>query len=373
MFYKRDWPETKKRYKAWWKGELSSRPLIQVRAPRQKPLKESACLAVPKGNKTENLKWVLLDWVESCNIKENWKEPVLVLNKWELYFGQTWFGGDSFPQLWPNLGPGVVAAYLTDFLSFNGDTAWLELPTPLGWKEILNLKFDPDNKWWQLTKRLAEVLTRSAKGKFIVGLPDLGGPIDILASLRGTQNLLVDLIEHPQEIKEASSLLLELWLHYYQELHEIMQKGAEGGSSAWMSIWAPGRWYPLQGDFAAMISSQMFEEFVISGLEKQCRYLDNAIYHLDGPGQIDHLDLLLDISELDGIQWSPGAGNPSVGSPQWFPLYKKIQKKNKLLTIFGIAAEEIEPLLNEISPEGLLLSINCSSEEEARILLEKVQ
>ena len=37
-----------------------------------------------------------------------------------------------------------------------------------------------------------------------------------------------------------------------------------------MGLWAPMRWYPLQCDFSAMISPDMFAEFVLPDLAEQC-------------------------------------------------------------------------------------------------------
>ena len=140
-----------------------------------------------------------------------------------------------------------------------------------------------------------------------------------------------------------------------------------------MNLWCPGKWYPLQCDFSAMISPEMFETFVAPYLREQCRWLDHSIYHWDGPGQIPHLEILLDIPELDGIQWTPGAGNPDVASPKWFPLYERIQQKGKLLVLLGVAANDVERVLQELSPKGLLISAYCESENEARELLRKTK
>ena len=78
---------------------------------------------------------------------------------------------------------------------------------------------------------------------------------------------------------------------------------------------------------------------------QEIRNADQSIYHLDGPGQIPHLDILLEIPELDGIQWVPGAGNPGTGSAEWFPMYRRIQEKGKLLILQGMAKEDVEGVL----------------------------
>ncbi len=90
-------------------------------------------------------------------------------------------------------------------------------------------------------------------------------------------------------------------------------------------------------------------------------------------GEIPHLEHLLDIPELNGIQWTAGAGNPGQGDPVWFPLYKRIQARGKLLVLLDVEKEQVENVMSELSPEGLLMTTRCDSEEEARKLLARVE
>ena len=140
-----------------------------------------------------------------------------------------------------------------------------------------------------------------------------------------------------------------------------------------MSIWFEGRGCDVQCDFSAMLSPDMFIEFVLPHLAAQCAHLDHSIYHLDGPGQLPHLDLLLDIPELDGIQWIPGAGNPTVGSPVWFPIYERIQARGKKLVLQGMERADVENVLANVSSKGLLIGITADSEDEAREWLNKAE
>jgi len=54
----------------------------------------------------------------------------------------------------------------------------------------------------------------------------------------------------------------------------------------------------------------------------------------------------------------------------WVPLLKRIQRAGKLVHI-TVPANEVEPLLQELSPKGLMLDTYCSTEDEARELLRK--
>jgi 5-methyltetrahydrofolate--homocysteine methyltransferase len=351
MIYKDDWEKAKNRFKAWWEGEIIDRPVIQITAPR-------------KGVKADS------SW-DGWNLMHNFANPEMAILEFEKYCRQTYFGGESFPNLWVNFGPGVMAAYIGAEPKIGKDTVWFETPKEL--EQIFQeVRFDSNNKWWNITKNITSKAVEMCNNKFFVGMTDIGGDLDIVASLRGAQNLIFDLVDSPDKVKEISENINKLWRKYYEELNGIIQKKMKG-TSAWMGIWAPGTWYPLQCDFSAMISPKMFEEFVTPYLRKQCQWLDYSIYHWDGPGQIPHLEFLLDIPELNGIQWVPGAGNPGVGSPKWFPLYRRIQDKGKLLVLQGMAKENIEQVMDELSPRGLLISMGCNSGEEAKEVLRKVE
>ncbi len=95
----------------------------------------------------------------------------------------------------------------------------------------------------------------------------------------------------------------------------------------------------LQCDFCYMISPAMFARFVLPELESCCNFLENAFYHLDGVGALPHLDMLLGIESLVGIQWVPGAGQS--GPQDWLDVLGRIRGAGKLCQV-------------SVSPEGAL-------------------
>ena len=106
----------------------------------------------------------------------------------------------------------------------------------------------------------------------------------------------------------------------YEESFKIIERFQQG-SSNWTGLWFPGRGYPVQNDLTCLISTPMYQEFFLEELINHINYLDYSIYHLDGPGAVKHLDMILDIPELDAIQWIPGAGMEKEGVKRWIPLY----------------------------------------------------
>lgn len=351
MLYKDDWDMAKTRLEAWWAGEVLDRAVVQVCAPRK--------------GATHAHGWNL--W----NFPHQLDEPEKAIEAFEGFCRETFFGGEAYPNLWVNFGPGVIAAFLGVEPVIGEDTVWFEHPMP--WEDVDRITaVEENNIWWQRVRRATALSVEMGHGKWFTGMTDLGGSLDINASLRGGQDLLLDLIECPERVDDLSRRMHRLWFDYYDGLLAVM-RGGYPGTSAWMGIWSPGQWYPLQCDFSAMLSPEMFEAHVAPFLAEQCRALDHTIYHWDGPGQIPHLEHLLDIDALTGIQWTPGAGQPGVASPQWYSLYRRIQAKGKRLVLIGAAPNEVEGLLRDLKPHGLLISTWCASEEEAVDLLQHVE
>ena len=112
-----------------------------------------------------------------------------------------------------------------------------------------------------------------------------------------------------------------------------------GGSYFW--AWAPGRMAKFQCDFSAMISPEMFGEFMVPVLTEMCERVSYSMYHWDGPGAICHHDHLLSIPNLDMLQWTPGAGVEPTWDKKWWHLYHKtIDAGKKVL----IGCDNIETL-----------------------------
>ncbi len=304
-----DWARTEDVWQAWWHGELD-RPLAFVEA-------RDPVVADPDYS----------DFVTQFSTDT----PVdAVLDYFQTELGKLHLYGDAYPKWWPNAGPGVMAAFLGGSLEYAPGTTWFK---PLDLPSIFALQpaYLPDNTWWQRILALTQAACERWKGQVVVGHTDIGGTLDVLASLRGSQQLLTDLYDTPGEVERIVGELDRLWLDYYASLLRLVC-GTQRGTAGWSPVWAPGTTYMLQCDFSYMISPKMFERFVIPSLADCCDALDYAFYHLDGKGEIPHLDLLLSLDRLRGIQWIPGDGAPPP--EDWLPLLKRIRDGGKLCQVY---------------------------------------
>ncbi len=348
--YKPDFPECAQRMTAFWRGEPLDRPPIWVTAPRRRPL--SGPPAPP----------------DPGDPVRRWTDARWRLLAADAAMRATFYGGEAVPAFVPQLGPGSLAIHLGSEPVFMPDTVWYE-PCLQSLTGGPDLRHDEHEPWWVFTREMVLRARQMGEGKFVLAFPDLIENLDTLASLRGAQELLVDLIDAPEAVHRYQHHILELYFLYYDELAALMDIPAKGSLFVTFPGWGPGRVCKLQCDLSAMISPRMFREFVLPYLCAQCRRVDHAFYHLDGPDAICHLEALLEIPELHGIQWTPGAGTEPVESEVWWPLYRRTQEAGKSLFLLGIPAGLVPTFVRRFDHNLLFISTGCATQDEAEALL----
>jgi hypothetical protein len=273
------------------------------------------------------------------------------------------FLGDTIPVAEWTVGPGVLALFLGSEAGLARNTVWYNpvIHDPDKYGKIV---FDPDNKWFKLNESMFKRLVKESRGHYYVGFPDIIENIDILASLRETQTLLMDMIERPEWVKEKLAEINKAYFEVYDRLYNIIKFPDGSSVFSFFYAWSEGKAAKVQCDASAMFSPDMFGEFVVPALTEQCEWLDNSIYHLDGTQCICHLDHLLSIKALDAIEWTPQAGKPNGSNPIWYDMHKKIRKGGKGLQIIDAKLNEVEPLLNAIGSKGLYLWVRDVKDEK---------
>lgn len=345
---------TKQRYCAWWQGEVLDRCCISVAAPKD------GISSVPLPSLPEEIADRWLDEEYICALNSYWME-------------RTYYAGEALPIWYPGYpGWAGIAAYLGAPVTMGEDTAWNH---PIWLKETLadhineTISLDKTNRWWQLAQQMYRISVREARGKSLPTTGAFGGSGDTLASLRGSERLLFDLVDCPDAVRVADQQLMRLWCQVYDAVYAITHDVAEG-STGWFELWAPGKFYAVQNDFAYMISPAMFNNIFLPSIEMQLEFLDYAIYHVDGPGNFAHVDALCELPRLQALQILPGAGNPSPLA--YMNVLKKVQAADKNLHI-SIAPDEVKTALENLSIKGLFIQSWCDSETDARILLSNVE
>ena len=315
MKYCENWNAARQRFDAWWKREKTDRPLMRVISPKEGQLEPLEELTVPAD--PEEIHLGAAYQVAKCR------------NYCKTYD----FLAEAFPSVSLNMGAGSMAFYLGCTPTFSKDTVWFNECVPNGWQEFGNLIYDPDNFWWKKHQQVIKEAKALSRDEFLICIPDIVENIDILSAMRGPQDTCFDLIDFPETMHDYLNQVDSLYFNYYNALYDLVKLEDNSSSYTAFEIWGYGKTAKVQCDFSAMMSPVQFQDFIVPSLRKQCKQLDHSMYHLDGRDAIRHVDALMEIDELDALQWTPGAGQPDGGCELWYPLYDKVVNAEKGLWI----------------------------------------
>jgi hypothetical protein len=357
MRHKPDLEAALERMAAWWAYEECDRPLLRVtaRSDDYQPIDDSG-----------------------VDLLTRKTDISYILERTEREFTNHRYLAEAIPFYTPGLVCSDMAAFfcpapiggILEDIQIAEDTVWY--PYLIEDWVTSPLRFDPDNRWWQLVRLMAETAAPWAVDRCLVAMPDWQPGLDTLNLLRSPTRLCLDLFDNPVAVKQATDYIIgEVYTYCYDEVLAILCRQASYTAN-WMGLAHPGRHDIIQCDFVAMISPQHFAEFCLPSIERQCRMLDASVYHLDGPTALPHLDLLLGIPELNAIQWVPGAGKPPALA--WLPMLKRVQAAGKSLVISSPAAD-VPALVEALSPRGLFIDVNgtFASPSEAQAFIQEVK
>jgi len=336
---KEDIEDAKNRLEAWWDHEIIDRPTISYYFPQN------------EGSIARIFSIIFFGW----DLAQNPDGIEEVISDYEKHLQYVNFGGESIPSFIPYYGAGIMAAVFGVIPKFHSRTVWFNRPTsPNDIVALLeDVKLNANNEWYSRLLRVTEYAAKHSQGNYQISMTDLGGILDVLSSFLGPREIILTMKRRPDIIDTCRAILLEKTLKVYDDLQNIVSKYNDGCNS-WMNIWSKKRWYPIQCDFCAMLNPKWFKRFALPDIIAQAAHMDYSIYHLDGPNALIHLDDLLSIPELTGIQWVPGDGREPMGHEKWYPIYKKIQAAGKNI-VNTVTPSRLSTLYRNFDPKGLLL------------------
>lgn len=339
LLYRPDMDEVRRRLTLWWNGGDLGRPALHIVVPRDPPWEVIPSLPRPPGWVTD---YSTSDFAYRVNLAAR-------------HCADKEYLAEAVPAVSPDLAPNCLALYLGCRGVEMPGTVWCQpcIQSP----EEARFVYNPENFYWKFTLALGREQLRVGRGKFLIQFPDLIEGLDTLAAMRGSEALLVDLIERPDWVHKALREITDRYFHYYDLLYDLFRDEV-GGSVFW--CWAPGRMAKFQCDFSAMISPAMFGEFMGPLLREMTQRVSYCMYHWDGPGAIPHHDHLLALPDLDMIQWTPGAGSEPPAHPRWWPLYHKTVEAGKKMFLAIHGRAELAALKREFGPKLKHFLLSCA-------------
>lgn len=344
-----DWERIEGRYREFWNLANEDRPLFSMSAPK------AVQLPPPP--------------VAPQSLRERWMDTEYQIAMFRRGMKATEYLGESYPLFCPNLGPDILGAICGCKLQFGEVTSWAENCIE-EYEDYPKIVFDENNKWWKKIAEITQAAVEDANGEYLVGITDLHPGADAVVSMRGAEEAALDLYLNPEQFKQRVWEVYDVFREVTDRLHDIISSKQKGCSN-WMSILHPDeKWYVTSCDFAYMISRAHFEEFIVPELLAELEYLPASVFHLDGIGSLKHLDRLLQMEKLKGVQWVYGAGVTTA--KDWIEVYQKIRKAGKCVEI-PCEFSDILPLCEVLDPQGVRFNCGAPDIESGKAIIKEVE
>ena len=271
-----------------------------------------------------------------------------LVDKIEYVYSQYEWYGDCFPfvnQAW--WGPGFGAAMLGGRFDNRYGDVWQLPPLNRAPIEKFNFEFDPDNFWFKRLIEFSKCATERFGPHCLVSMPDIGGILDIIHSFFPGDEMFLIMMDQPEEMHRICRQLEKVWDRIFNEFAKACNC-KEYGYTNWSGCYSNTPCYTPQVDCSYMIGPHTFKEFGLPTLAYQCKSIGRTLFHMDGVGVLNHLDMILGIKELNAIQWMSGEGKKPHS--QWPEVYQRIIDGGKGVQFYF--EEGFEALIKMIETTG---------------------
>jgi hypothetical protein len=230
------------------------------------------------------------------------------------------------------------------------------------------LDFSPENPWRRTYLAFVAALTERYRSRVPIGLPILRGVSDLIACLRGSQQMIFDLYDQPDEVKSLARKCTNFIIGLVQDQHKIAGPFAGGYMIDAYTLWAPDKIMRIQEDASALFSPDLYDEFLRKENEIQASALPYSLVHLHS-SSLHLLDRILDVEPMNCIQINKDAGGTEI---EWeLPYFKRVQNRGRRLLIRGkLSRGDLALLRQNLSARGLFVQSVVETPEETEALQE---
>lgn len=347
-----EWDRSRERYDAWWEGRMLDRPPVYMTVKRGTPR------WTPQAPRLEG------------DFERQLFDPEAIVARIEAELAITDYVADGFPVWQRGLNTAYTAAFCGARFDYADDTVWVH-PCITDWTAAPLPRFDPSHPVHARCVEVAEAVETRRDGRWAPAIPDLIDAGSTMLQLRGSEDLLFDLLEQAPGVVQYRDALAQLWRDAFAWWRERDDRDGISGHTGWWRLYTSRKYGLIQSDVSALLSPALFESFVRPELEATSAWLGRSIFHMDGPGELIHLDALLSIPGITAIQWQPGDGQPTCS--HWIDLLRKIQAHGKGLQLF-VWPQDVDEIVRRLDPRGVALWFpDPLSREEASRMVARIE
>jgi 5-methyltetrahydrofolate--homocysteine methyltransferase len=232
------------------------------------------------------------------------------------------------------------------------------------YRDTGKLNLSKDNPWRKRYLEFVSALQDRYGDRYPVGQPILRGTSDMVAALRGTQQMIFDLYDHPQEFQRLARACTDFFICLVKDQLAITKPFQGGYVVEQFTLWAPDGIVRMQEDASALFSPDLYVKYLQEEDWRIASAFPYDVIHLHS-SSLHLLDRFVDVEPQKCIEINKDQGG--WGVDRMLPLFKMVQSRGKKLIVRGkLDLADLELLCKELSPRGLFLQIVIDNPEEAK-------
>lgn len=243
-----------------------------------------------------------------------------------------------------------LAASLGCKVKISSDTIWSE-SSGATLNRIASLQNDIESPWLDKMFECHEKLISHAGDRYPVAVPMIDGPLDLLVSIIGPEQVAMATYDHPQLLLDTMDRLTHFWSRVTKQLVQRTPSFADGYVSR-MHIWTQKPSTTVMNDATWMMSPENYEKFVYPFEKRMIQAVPCGVYH--GHNTSTQIFDFLAQTDLKAVQITI-----DTNGPDWEVQRRKIAHLQDhipvVLSCWNIA--DAERARRELSPRGLALTI----------------
>jgi hypothetical protein len=222
---------------------------------------------------------------------------------------------------------------------------------------------EQSQSWLEKYGEFIDFLIEHFRDRYPIGQGILRGPLDMAAAAFGDENLLYQFFDQPELVKEFLTIGTEIFLSSIDVQKQKLQPLNDGYVIGTYYIWTPGKNIRLQEDAMAMLSPDLYQEFVHPLDCQIASSADYTLFHLHTTG-LHLLDFILQNEGIKIVQVSKDEGIPLE---KILAKLQEIQKSEKCLLLKGrFSLEELQLVKRSLDFRGLCVQAIVLHEKDAK-------
>jgi hypothetical protein len=274
---------------------------------------------------------------------------------------------DRIPTVFPQYGHALIGALCGAPIVAGSGTVWVE-PIIDDLEQIDSLRLDFADVCGQKLAAEYDMLLDWAADKCAVARYETEGVTDTMAALRGTQRLLYDLVDAPEQIARFARIVTDSLIEFaaWNFTHVADRQDLCGGSASNWSLWHAPRSIHFAEDASVLMSAAIYREFFQAADRRLTSAFPNSLLEVHAEGNHQ----LANFADIAGVGLL-AIENPLHMNPRGQEIIKQLRGRKAFY--FGCAPSEIEPALQLLGTRGVYICTRAASSAAACELLAQIQ